>query len=133
MKRFILICIASILAISALMPVAAVAAADFTPADIAKELSFSDDLMSCVAQYNEECDQFIIALLPNFTAAAWYATDPELQAAYIDALDSICTRVGEMVDGIGYTDTTVIGLMMTTDPTFIALSVDGHNLQDVIK
>ena len=133
MKRFILICIASILAISALMPVAAVATTDFTPADIAKELSFSDDLMSFVAQYNEECDQFIIALLPNFTEAAWYATDPELQADYIDALNSICTRIIEMVNGIGYTDTTVIGLMMTTDPAFIALSVDGHNLQDVIQ
>ena len=133
MKRFILICVASILIITALIPVAAAESADFTPADIAKELSFSDDLMSCVAQYNEDCDQFIIALLPNFTETEWYATDPELQAAYIDALDSICTRIVDMVDGIGYTDTTVIGLMMTTDPAFIALSVDGHNLQDVIE
>lgn len=133
MKRFILICMVSILLISALLPVTAVASEILTPGDIAKEFTFKDDGMSCVAEYFEDYDQFLIALLPDFTVAEWNASDSSLQSDYIDKFDSICNHMVSILDGIGYSDTIVVGLMMTSDPEFIAFSVDGHNLQDVIK
>lgn len=132
MKRFILVCMASIMLISALLPIHAVASEILTPADLAKELTFRDDGMSCVAEYFEDCDQFVIALLPDFTDAEWLASDSSLRSDYMASFDSICNRVVAMLDSLGYAETVVIGLMMTTDPEFIAFSVDGHNLQDVI-
>lgn len=132
MKRFILICMVSILLISALLPVTSVASEILTPDDIAKEFTFKDDGLSCVAEYFEDCDQFLIALLPDFTVAEWNASDSSLQSDYIDKFDSICNHMVSILDGIGYSDTIVVGLMMTSDPEFIAFSVDGHNLQDII-
>ena len=132
MKRFILICMVSILLISALLPVTAVASEILTPGDIAKEFTFKDDGLSCVAEYFEDYDQFLIALLPDFTVAEWNASDSSLQSDYIDKFDSICNHMVSILDGIGYSDTIVVGLMMTSDPEFIAFSVDGHNLQDII-
>ena len=132
MKRFILICMVSILLISALLPVTAVASEILTPGEIAKEFTFKDDGLSCVAEYFEDYDQFLIALLPDFTVAEWNASDSSLQSDYIDKFDSICNHMVSILDGIGYSDTIVVGLMMTSDPEFIAFSVDGHNLQDII-
>lgn len=132
MKRFILICLVSILLISALLPVTAVASEILTPGEIAKEFTFKDDGLSCVAEYFEDYDQFLIALLPDFTVAEWNASDSSLQSDYIDKFDSICNHMVSILDGIGYSDTIVVGLMMTSDPEFIAFSVDGHNLQDII-
>ena len=132
MKRFILICMVSILLISALLPVTAAASEILTPDDIAKEFTFKDDGLSCVAEYFEDCDQFLIVLLPDFTEAEWHATDSKLRTDYMDKFDSICEHMVSILDGIGYSDTIVVGLMMTSDPEFIAFSVDGHNLQDII-
>lgn len=132
MKRFILICMVSILLISASLPVTAVASEILTPGDIAKEFTFKDDGLSCVAEYFEDYDQFLIALLPDFTVAEWNASDSSLQSDYIDKFDSICNHMVSILDGIGYSDTIVVGLLMTSDPEFIAFSVDGHNLQDII-
>lgn len=132
MKRFILIFMVSILLISALLPVTAVASEILTPGDIAKEFTFKDDGLSCVAEYFEDYDQFLIALLPDFTVAEWNASDSSLQSDYMDKFDSICAHMVSILDGIGYSDTIVVGLMMTSDPEFIAFSVDGHNLQDII-
>ena len=132
MKRFILIWVAAILLISALLPLSALASEILTPDAIAKEFTFKDDGLSCVAEYFADCDQFLIALLPDFTEAEWNATDSKLQTDYMNKFDSICNRIMSILDGIGYSDTIVVGLMMTSDPEFIAFSVDGHNLQDVI-
>ena len=132
MKRIVLLCMASIMLISALMPIHAVASELLTPADLAKEFTFKDDGMSCAAEYFEDCDQFVIALLPDFTESEWLASDSRLQSDYMASFDSICSSMVSMLDSLGYTDTIVVGLMMTSDPEFIAFSVDGHNLQDMI-
>ena len=121
-----------LIVLTVMLPYSAYAGEILTPSDLAKEFTFKDDGLSCVAEYFADCDQFLIALLPDFTEAEWNATDSKLQTDYMNKFDSICNHMISILDGIGYSDTIVVGLMMTSDPEFIAFSVDGHNLQDVI-
>lgn len=132
MKRLVLLCMASIMLISAMLPIHAVASDLLTPADLAKEFTFKDDGMACVAEYFEDCDQLVFALLPDFTEAEWLASNSSLRSDYMDSFNSICSSMVSILDSLGYPDTIVVGLMMTSDPEFIAFSVDGHNLQDMI-